>query len=114
MTRFVHVEITADRPDRVARFYAEVLGWATEESPFVPGYHLLDPGEGPGGAVASRAQVRQPTVAWVEVPDVDAVWDAVVAAGGSVVNEVQELPGVGRLCYVADPEGTWLGLKSPA
>lgn len=36
---------------------------------------------------------------------------ASIAAGGQQRGEINELPGEGLVCYIADPTGTLLGLK---
>ena len=113
MGRIIHVELTAADLGQAATFYAEAFGWQPEPSPFVEGYLGAQTGEGDGidGAIMSREYQQQTTIAWIQVDDLDATLDAVVKAGGARAGEVQELPGVGRLAYVRDPEGTVLGLR---
>ncbi|TCN34772.1 hypothetical protein EV644_11821 [Kribbella orskensis] len=113
MGRIIHVELTAADLGRAATFYAEAFGWQPEPSPFIEGYLVAQTGEGEGidGAIMSRDYQQQTTIAWIEVDDLDASLDAVVKAGGTRAGEVQELPGVGRLAYVRDLEGTLLGLR---
>lgn len=115
MGTVVHVELTAQDVVRVAGFYEQVLGWRATPSPFVPDYHVLETGEGDGAdaAVMARSYQAQPTIAWAQVADIDATRDLVVRNGGTLVADVAEIPGQGRVCYVADPEGTVLGLKEP-
>ncbi len=115
MGRIVHFEITAAAPDDATRFYREAFGWTGEASPFVPGYHLVATGDGPGidGAVMSSDYQAQPVILWLEVDDLDASVAAVEAAGGRRAGDVNEIPGQGRVVYVADPTGTLLGLRQP-
>ncbi|WP_024288781.1 VOC family protein [Cellulomonas sp. KRMCY2] len=116
MGTIVHVEITAEDPAASARFYAHAFGWATVESPFAPGYHLAKtgPGQGIDAALMSRSWQAQPAIAWIQVDDLDAARSRVVAAGGGLAGDVDEIPGQGRVCYVTDPEGTVLGIKEVA
>ena len=113
MGRIIHVELTAADPERTAAFYTEAFGWKAEPSPFIGGYLVAETGAGDGidGAIMSRDYQQQPAIAWLQVDDLDATLTAVSAAGGTTAGEVQELPGVGRLTYVRDPEGTLLGLR---
>ncbi|KAB1650035.1 VOC family protein [Pseudoclavibacter endophyticus] len=115
MGRIIHFEITADDPESTARFYADAFGWQSETSPFVPGYHLVDTGDGNGinGAVMSREYRRQPAILWLEVDDIRDSVAAVEAAGGRHDGAVNEIPGQGLVTYVTDPSGTAIGLKQP-
>lgn len=114
--RPIHFEILADDPISIGDFYAKTLGWTVnvwgggEQQ-----YWLLDTGAGNGinGALMHR-HFDQAVINTVEVPDLDAVVDAVKAHGGDLVNEPQEIPGVGRHVYCKDPEGNLFGLMEPA
>lgn len=115
MGRVIHIEITADDVERATAFYATAFGWRSEASPFVDGYKLADTGNGPGvnGAVMKRELQAQPTIAWIQVDDIDAAIEAATKAGGSAVNEKNLIPGEGHVAYVRDTEGNLLGLKQP-
>jgi predicted enzyme related to lactoylglutathione lyase len=113
--RIIHVELTARDTARAAAFYAEAFGWRTESSPFADEYLVATTGTGEGidGAIMARTDREQPTIAWLQVEDLDATVTSVRAAGGSVAGDVHEIPGQGRVVYVRDPEGTLVGLKGP-
>ncbi|HEY0619789.1 MAG TPA: VOC family protein [Kribbella sp.] len=115
MGRIIHVELTAADLDRAATFYAEAFGWQATPSPFVDGYLVAETGAGDGidGAIMKRDYQDQPVIIWLQVDDLDATRAAVSAAGGSADHEPQEIPGVGRVAYVRDPEGVLLGLRQP-
>lgn len=116
MGRIIHVELTSADLDRAAAFYGKAFGWTTEASPFAGGYLVASTGAGDGidGAIISRDYQQQPAIAWIEVDDLDATLAAIDDAGGSAASDPQELPGVGRLAYVRDPDGTLLGLRQTA
>jgi len=46
----------------------------------------------------------------VEVDDLDAARERVVAAGGRITLERMAIPGVGWLIYATDPNGLHIGL----
>ena len=46
----------------------------------------------------------------VEVADCDGYLERALRAGGSVALAAQDMPGVGRLAYIKDPDGNILGL----
>ncbi|WP_166678671.1 VOC family protein [Kribbella voronezhensis] len=116
MGRIIHVELTAAGLDAAAEFYTKAFGWQLTPSGFVDGYLVAETGAGDGidAAIMKREYQQQPAIVWLEVDDLDATCAAVVAAGGTADHEAQEIPGVGRLSYVRDPEGVVLGIRQPA
>lgn len=113
MGRIIHIELVAADHERAAEFYSKVFGWQVTPAPMPEGYLLADTGTGEGidGAIMSSRYQEQPTIAWIDVDDLEATLDAARAAGGVPTGEVQELPGVGRLCYLRDTEGVLIGLR---
>ena len=113
MGRIIHVEIVAEDHDRAAEFYRKVFGWEVTPAPVPDGYLIARTGQGDGidGAIMSNRYQSQQTIAWLEVDDLEPVLDAARVAGGEVVGEIHELPGVGRLSYVRDTEGVLIGLR---
>jgi predicted enzyme related to lactoylglutathione lyase len=113
MGRIIHIEIVAADHDRAADFYSKVFGWQVTPAPAPQGYLLADTGAGEGidGAIVSSRYQTQPTIAWIDVEDIETTLDAARGAGGEPAGEVQELPGVGRLCYLRDTEGVLIGLR---
>jgi predicted enzyme related to lactoylglutathione lyase len=113
MGRIIHVEIVAEDHNRAAEFYSKVFGWQVTPAPVPEGYLLAEtgPGEGIDGAIMNSRYQSQPTIAWIEVDDLEATLAAARDAGGDQVGEIQELPGVGRLSYVRDTEGVLIGLR---
>ncbi|HEU4945691.1 MAG TPA: VOC family protein [Kribbella sp.] len=113
MGRIIHIEIVAADHDRAAEFYRQVFGWQVTPAAVPEGYLLARTGEGEGidGAIMSGRYQTQPTIAWIDVEDLATTLDTARDAGGEPVGEVQELPGVGRLCYLRDTEGVLIGLR---
>lgn len=113
--RIVHVEITADDPERAAGFYRRTFGWTiTNWGGPVP-YWLCDTGDGPGinGAIMARER-GQAVVGTIQVDDpLEDVIQRVVEAGGRQVGDVAPIPGVGRVVYATDTEGNVFGILQP-
>lgn len=93
-------------------FYEEVLGWKVQPAPAGErDYRMIDAGNGfVGGALELDDKMRQggarPTwLFYVGVEDVDATVAKVVAEGGRVLLEAFDLPGIGRLAMITDPQG---------
>ncbi|MBV9840341.1 MAG: VOC family protein [Sphingomonadaceae bacterium] len=98
--------ITSDH-DAAEAFYTKVVGWRFTDSG-VPGmrYSILHAGERPiGGLMTMEGGPRHAWYGYVGVDDVDAFAGKAKAAGGSVHKEPEDIPGVGRFAYVADPQG---------
>jgi hypothetical protein len=116
MGRIVHVEITADDTARARKFY-EIFGWKIEDSG-MPGteYLLAKTGEGGmgiDGAIMPRSYQPQASIHWVGVDDLDAMIEAVQAAGGEIVGKKEVVPGVGTTIYAKDTEGNTFGMIEP-
>ena len=75
-------------------------------------YWLQSTGEGPGidGAIGAVQEHGQPIVITMDVEDLDAARERVVAAGGIITMERMAIPGVGWLIYATDPNGRHFGL----
>ncbi|MEG3087746.1 VOC family protein [Sphingomonas sp. PB4P5] len=94
-------------------FYETVIGWTVH--PADPGgmdYRMIDAGEGDfaGGLMALTAEMQSGGAKpgwlfYIGVDDVDASVAKISAAGGSVRMPAIDLPGVGRMALVADPQG---------
>lgn len=90
------------------RFYSEVLPWKVEDAN-MPGmtYPMIKVGEAPIGGFASLpAGVKDPHwVSYLVVEDIEATARKVVANGGKALMDAFEVPGVGRMQPIADPQG---------
>jgi predicted enzyme related to lactoylglutathione lyase len=97
---------TANR-DAMKRFYGSVLGWHFDDMPMPDGaYPIIKTGEtGIGGFVASAGGLKG-WLPYVTVDDVDAAVAKATAAGGKVLTPAMDLPPVGRMATLADPDGT--------
>jgi predicted enzyme related to lactoylglutathione lyase len=118
---FIWYELLTTDPEAAGRFYAEVVGWTVTEPPGpVPGYRILTAPDGAVGGLmalpegALRQGARPGWLGYVAVEDVDAAITAFLAAGGRVQMPATDLPQVGRIAMVADPEGAPLYLMRGA
>jgi predicted enzyme related to lactoylglutathione lyase len=113
--RFVwHDHISAD-PETARRFYGVLLGWETEiwkAGELVYPMISVD-GEAHGGF--GRAPEGAPSY-WLAhglVRDVDEAVLRVEAVGGSVIEPAMDLPDVGRMAVVSDPQGAVFSVFAP-
>jgi predicted enzyme related to lactoylglutathione lyase len=107
-------ELMSKDPLAARRFYAAVVGWQIDESP-PPGstmdYRMISAGDGLVGGVFRLTedmckQGASPCwMMYVGVDDVDACVTAITVAGGSVQLPAFDIPDVGRIAMVSDPQG---------
>ena len=96
-------------------FYGALLGWKLTESG-QDGYYLIEnctEGETHqiGGALALTEEMksggaRPGWLGYIGVEDVDACLSRLSAAGATVLMPAWDIPGIGRLALLADPQGT--------
>jgi uncharacterized protein len=112
MGRVIHFEVTADDLDRAEKFYRETFGWEVNKWAAPMDYRLVVTGKddaGIDGALMARGH-GQAVINTIEVDNLHAMIGTVTAAGGSLVNEPHEIPGVGQFVYIRDTEGNVFGL----
>ncbi|GGE02586.1 glyoxalase [Polymorphobacter glacialis] len=101
---------TAD-PDAAKTFYEDVIGWSIAPPPAEMDYRMIDTGNGFVGGVMRLSDemaaggARPGWKFYIGVDDVDATFDAIKNAGGSQHMPPWDMPGVGRMAVVADPQG---------
>jgi predicted enzyme related to lactoylglutathione lyase len=125
----VHFEIHGSDPEQLVDFYSQLLGWSFQRFGEMP-YWAIDTGEGaidlgaPGtginGGLTQRQGPRPEPGAPVAganivvgVEDVDGLFAKGLELGGSEALAPADMPGVGRLAYLLDPDGNVFGLISP-
>jgi predicted enzyme related to lactoylglutathione lyase len=104
-------------PARISAFYEKIFDWKIKDVPELD-YRLVETGgEGGigGGIVKPEREGPWPgnMTLYVAVDDLAAYRKRIVAAGGKICVEEQEVPGMGWLCLFTDPEGRMMGLWKP-
>lgn len=110
----VHWELMSKDPAGVSAFYAKLFGWTIKHMPEM-NYRIVDTGgEGGinGGILKPDREGPWPgnMLFYVAVDDLSAYRRKVVAGGGRIHVEEQEVPGMGSFCLFTDPEGRMMGL----
>jgi predicted enzyme related to lactoylglutathione lyase len=112
---FIWYELMTSDAEGAERFYSEVVGWKV--APFGGGggeggmdYRVLHAGEqGIGGIMvppsAGAGGMPAGWFGYIGVDDVDAAARDIAAVGGAVHMPPQDIPGVGRMAFVGDPQG---------
>jgi predicted enzyme related to lactoylglutathione lyase len=121
MRSVVHFEIPADDVARAKEFYRSVFDWQMQDMPEM-NYTVVRTTEvdestqmpttagSINGGLMSRSTETPAPVLTIDVESVDQALKQVEAAGGRVVRERTEIPGMGAFAYFTDPEGNTLGL----
>lgn len=126
MNPVVHFEMPYDDAKRMARFYDQAFGWRTEALGEEMGHYVLatttetdDSGPKKPGAINGGFYQRKPD--WpaqhpsvvIAVDDVATAMDGVRKAGGRVLGEPMEIPGVGSYVSFIDTEGNRISMLQP-
>lgn len=99
--------ITAD-PDGAEAFYGPLLGWSFARSDQPQDYRIFSTGEGQvGGVMKTPDGAAMPPVwlGYVQVDDLAAMLASFEEAGGALHFGPHEVPGIGPIALVADPQG---------
>jgi predicted enzyme related to lactoylglutathione lyase len=101
-------ELGAADPEPLKVFYASLFGWKIDSQG--EGYSIVATGGGINGGIG-RSGTGDPWLSfYVEVPDLEATLQKAVAAGGSVVVPMIEIPGVSTFAMFNDPDGLLIGI----
>ena len=125
----VHFEIHASQPQELIDFYSRLLGWTFTRFGEMD-YWAIGTGEGsisvggPGHGInggltqrrGPRPEVGGPVAGAnlvVAVDDVDGTFSKGLELGAVAALPPDDMPGVGRLAYLVDPDGNVFGFLSP-
>jgi predicted enzyme related to lactoylglutathione lyase/uncharacterized protein YciI len=97
-------------PDVAAaqRWYAALFGWSVAPAEGME-YAFIDTGREVGGGITATDDAAR-VIVYVSVPDIQGTLDRAVAAGGSVVVPVTEIPEMVTFALLADPHGAVIGI----
>lgn len=129
MSPVVHFEMPAKDKKRVADFYTKAFGWQMAQLGQDMGNYLLasttvvdektqrpkEPGAINGGFFDHKDDElnRVPHVV-ISVDNLEESIQAVKDAGGEIMGEPMDIPGIGRYVSLKDTEGNIVGMLQPA
>ena len=127
----VHFEIHASEPQKLIDFYSGLFGWTFTKFGEMD-YWSIGTGEGSiqppdrvGGGINGGLTKRMGPAPELGGPvvgadvvvavdeNVDEVFQRGIDLGGTVALPLNDLPGVGRVGYLLDPDGNLFGMLSP-
>ena len=126
MDPVVHFEMPFDDGKRMAKFYEKAFGWQTRTLGEEMGNYVLATttemtktgpkrrGQINGGFYAKKPDwpAQHPSVV-IAVDNVKRSMKRVLAAGGKVLGEPMEIPGVGQYVSFLDTEGNRISMLQP-
>jgi len=126
MDSVVHFEMPYENRERMAKFYQSAFGWQTQMLGGDMNNYVLavttestdagptKPGAINGGFYEKKSDypMQYPSVV-IAVDDVKRAAAKVTAAGGKVLGDPMEIPGVGQYVSFVDSEGNRVSLLQP-
>ena len=126
MNSVVHFEMPYDNRERMAKFYQSAFGWQTQALGEEMGNYVMatttesdktgpkKPGAINGGFFPKQADrpMQHPSVV-IAVDDIVEVAKKVKSAGGKLLGDPMEIPGVGQYASFVDPEGNRVSMLEP-
>lgn len=105
--KFVWHDNVSTDPEKARKFYADLLGWGTEAFKTPEGeYPMIKVGgQTHGGFGPAQGGAPSHWLGHVLVEDVDETVRRAEAAGGKIVADAFDIPDVGRMAVIADPQG---------
>jgi predicted enzyme related to lactoylglutathione lyase len=118
---FIWYELMTSDADGAKAFYDAVVGWTIDpQSNFPNGYRMIGRSDGKfaGGLLPLNEEMRQhgarPTwLGYINVADVDEAAGSIERAGGKTQMPPTDIPNVGRIAMVTDPQGAPFYLMKP-
>ena len=117
---FIWYDLMTTDAQAARKFYGTLLGWTFQNSGHDGmEYHVISAKDQPiGGLMPITAEMHaggaQPCwMGYIKVDDVDATAKALKAAGGTLHREAWDIPAVGRMAFVSDPQGTMFYIMKP-
>lgn len=109
----IHAEIRSQDPDATRTFLGDLFGWKVASEGGFPGYTFMDTGseDGPATAISPLQGAEDEVLFFVGVADVAATLAKAEELGGSIVQPMQQVPGV-SFGVLADAQGHKIGVAA--
>jgi predicted enzyme related to lactoylglutathione lyase len=114
-------ELITPDPAAAAAFYGPLFGWAVQatDMPGLGTYHVLKVGEVSVGGIMPTPPDAPPGMppmwgTYVTVDNVDSTLEKCTSLGGRVIVPAMDVPNVGRMAVIQDPQGALLNVMTYA
>lgn len=123
----VHFEMAGKDLARMSKFYEQVFGWTTQSMGEEMGGYIVatttesgpdgrpkEPGAINGGFYSLQNSPESVAPSFViAVENVEQYLDKIKSAGGEIVNEPYDIPGIGKYFSFCDTEGNRVSVLQP-
>lgn len=110
------IDITSTDASRSRAFYGELFGWQMHVEQAL-NYGIIAPTDTnlPGGIgqAGENSPYLPGVIVYFTVPDLDASQVKAEQLGGSLIVPPWDIPGLGRMAVLTDPDGNRIGLWQP-
>lgn len=126
MDPVVHFEMPYEDNERLKKFYTEVFGWQMEQLGKEMGEYVvatttetdenrmpLKAGGIGGGFYPKTPEMPQCPSVVIAVEDIRVAIQKIIDAGGKILGEPMEIPGIGQFVSIIDSEGNRVGVLEP-
>lgn len=127
MDPVVHFEMPYESSERLIKFYSQAFGWKMQKFGEEMGNYVTaattetdennmikNPGAINGGFFPKNADSAQYPSVVISVDNIKEAMKKVTDAGGKVLGEPAEIPGIGQYVSFNDTEGNRLSLLQPS
>jgi predicted enzyme related to lactoylglutathione lyase len=116
--KLVWYELVTTDPKAAVAFYKDIVGWTATPFPAAGEYEVLNnaAGKGMGGVMKMPDGMNVPPhwVMYIGTPNIDDTIKHIERLGGRTLSPPIEMPDVGRLRTMLDPQGAMFSLIQPA
>lgn len=109
----VHWELWSKDPEKVSEFYKQAFDWSIQHIPELD-YRMVETGGSGGinGGIMKPKDGPWPgnMAFYISVDDLATHREKIKSAGGKIVVEEMEVPGIGSFALFEDPDGRVLGI----
>jgi hypothetical protein len=126
MDPVVHFEMPYENSERLVKFYTEAFGWRMQKLGKEMGDYVTaattetdennmikKPGAINGGFFPKNSESAQYPSVVIAVDDIKEAMKGVADAGGKVLGEPVEIPGIGQYVSFTDTEGNRVSILQP-
>lgn len=108
-------ELVTTNEAKAKKFYTSLMGWKTKAFGKGTGYTLLMKGKDMAGGLMKCPDPGNPAqwIGYIVVDDVDATAKKAAKLGGEVCVPPRDIPDVGRIAVLVDPQGAAFGIYTP-
>jgi predicted enzyme related to lactoylglutathione lyase len=110
-----HIEFSTKDLEETKKFYSDVFEWEIKDYPDMD-YTTFEAEGGTGGGFSpvSDESPAGSILVYINTPELDVTLQKISAAGGTILMDGYDIPGVGRMATFKDPTGNIVALLQPS